>query len=70
MTRAQGHGLILIAVLAGCGARDDSDPPKGYSNLAVYIDRKTGCEYLAANGASITPRRRADGSQVCGAPKE
>lgn len=73
MTTAQGLGLLLIVAMIsilGNGVRDDSDPPSGYSNLAVYVDRKTGCEYVAAGGTSIIPRMRADGTQVCTAPTE
>jgi hypothetical protein len=61
--------LIAAAALVAC-ARDNSDPPGGYSGLIIYTDELTGCQYLARpslNGAPspLTPRQRADGTQVC-----
>lgn len=67
MTRA---AIIALALLSGCGARDDSDPPNGRSGFDVFTDAKTGCQYIGWprsmwGGAAITPRLGADGKQIC-----
>lgn len=61
---------LAIAALVGCTQKDDSDPPGGRSGLLIYTDNLTGCQYLARPGLNgdaepLTPRLRADGSQVC-----
>lgn len=61
---------LSVTALIGCAQRDDSDPPDGRSGLLIYTDHLTGCQYVARlglNGAAepLTPRMRADGSQVC-----
>ncbi|HET8688312.1 MAG TPA: DUF6440 family protein [Methanosarcina sp.] len=56
----------VLAVLAGCSAKDDSDPANGYSGMSVYTDHLTGCQYLGISGGSaLTPRMDASGRQVC-----
>jgi len=62
-------GLLAWAFLVheahnrfGWGA-DNSDPPHGYSGMAVLTDHLTGCQYL--NAASLTPRLDVAGRQVC-----
>jgi hypothetical protein len=37
-------------------ARDDSDPPKGRSDLLVLTDHLTGKQYLVGPKGGITPR--------------
>ncbi len=73
MKRLAGIALVLVFVFAGCGARDDSDPPRGHSGLVVLTDSLTGCQYLALEdpwhtGVALTPRMGADGRQVCRRP--
>lgn len=65
MSRA---AILALALLAGCGPRDDSDPPGGRSGFSVYRDNLTGCEYIGWDtlwGKAITPRMGVDGRQVC-----
>ena len=53
--------LILAALLAGC-AKTSND--NSAYDPAVYMDRATGCQYLAPgldSRASLTPRTAADG---------
>ena len=65
-------GLATGAVLVGfllslldLSPRDDSDHPTGArSGMGVYVDYKTGCEYLGLQSV-LTPRLREDGKQVC-----
>ena len=73
--------LILLAALSGCDSRPYGQPrpytdntasassikgDAGDRKLRVYRDPGTGCEYLSAMGTEgITPRMRADGTQVC-----
>jgi hypothetical protein len=57
---------FLIAAYGKYSAHDDTDPPDGRSGLALYRDALTGCEYVGHPWpGGITPRLRADGSQVC-----
>lgn len=46
-------------------ARDATDPPGGRSQLALRTDHETGCQYLATRSGGLTPRRAADGRQIC-----
>lgn len=66
---------LAIAALVGCSQRDDSDPPDGRCGLVTYTDNLTGCQYLVRPGyvlvsEKLTPRMRADGSQVCTTGRE
>ncbi|MGE3064141.1 MAG: hypothetical protein AB7K67_01025 [Hyphomicrobiaceae bacterium] len=59
----------IILWLAGAltSARDDCDGPSGRScGLVVSVDALTGCEYLRTIFGGVTPRKRRDGTQVCG----
>ena len=44
----------------------DTDPPQGRSGLAMYVDNKTGCEYLGRAWGGLTPRLDANGKPSCG----
>jgi len=59
---------VLLAMLTGCGGKDDSDTAEGRSGMTPRTDALTGCQYLTYRtvyGASITPRMDRDGKQVC-----
>lgn len=59
----------VVVLLTACSQRDDSDPPEGRSDLIVYTDHLTGCQYLRSSSYSgITPRLAADGKQICKGP--
>lgn len=68
--------LILVAIVFGTmigtrymlalPERNDTDPPDGYSGLAVLIDNKTGCQYLASREGGVTPRLDKKGKHMCG----
>lgn len=61
--------VILLALLcAGCGPRDDTDPPEGRSGMVPLVDALTGCQYLKGPGywnGALTPRLDRNGKQVC-----
>lgn len=73
--------LIGVLLLTGCEAQSKYGPPRPYTDhgaarlwdgnpndltILIYKDPKTLCEYLVARGVEgITPRMRADGTQVC-----
>jgi hypothetical protein len=57
--------VILLWVLSGCGARDDTDPPEGRSGMTLYIDHRTGCHYVGNPMGGITPRVDAKGKHIC-----
>lgn len=37
------------------------------SNLKVYTDHATGCQYIATSSGTLTPRLDAEGQPICGA---
>lgn len=58
--------LILAVLLAGCAKTSNNE--RAY-DPAVYMDRATGCQYLAPGfdtRASLTPRVGADGKTHMG----
>lgn len=62
--------LLVLALLAGCTARDDTDSPTERSGVILITDHGTGCQYLMApgtwgGGSGITPRMGRDGRQIC-----
>lgn len=69
-------GVIAVLALTGCQAVPAA-PPKAESprslgtlaarGIAVVTDGETGCEYLYATGAYITPRYEAGGRNSSGA---
>lgn len=52
-------------VLFETGVTRDSTDGNSPSNLRLYTDALTGCQYLG-NGNGLTPRMDAQGYQVCG----
>jgi hypothetical protein len=56
---------VLILTLSFFNPRDDSDSPTQRSGLRIHRDHLTGCEYFTTIFGGITPRLRADGTQVC-----
>ncbi|ENM6343206.1 hypothetical protein AB8H83_001106 [Salmonella enterica] len=52
-------------VLFEAGVTRDSTDGNSPSNLRLYTDALTGCQYLG-NGNGLTPRMDAQGYQVCG----
>ncbi|EJR9165963.1 hypothetical protein N0974_004196 [Salmonella enterica] len=52
-------------VLFETGVTRDSTDGDSPSNLRLYTDALTGCQYLG-NGNGLTPRMDAQGYQVCG----
>ncbi|EEN5935449.1 hypothetical protein GI381_22680 [Salmonella enterica] len=55
-------------VLFETGVTRDSTDGDSPSNLRLYTDALTGCQYLG-NGNGLTPRMDAQGYQVCGEDK-
>jgi hypothetical protein len=45
----------LLATYTEIG-RDDTDPPRGRSNMKILIDHQTGCQYLMSARGGLTPR--------------
>lgn len=52
-------------VLFETGVTRDSTDGDSPSNLRLYTDAQTGCQYLG-NGNGLTPRMDAQGYQICG----
>lgn len=71
MTWRFAAGVVALVLLAGAAIwwlspRDSTDPPAGRrSGLVILTDHLTGCQYLGASRGGVTPRLRADGSQIC-----
>ena len=58
-----GLGLIILLVamsllisVFNINTRDDTDPPDGRSGLKIYIDHKTGVEYLGISKGGLVKR--------------
>ncbi|EFO7852268.1 hypothetical protein HMI96_003535 [Salmonella enterica] len=56
---------VVSWVLFEAGVTRDSTDGNSPSNLRLYTDALTGCQYLG-NGNGLTPRMDAQGYQVCG----
>lgn len=56
--------VVIIGLLGATKPKDDSDPPKGRSGVAVITDHRTGLQYLKAPGGGLTPRLGIDGQQI------
>lgn len=59
--------LLACAAIVGCAQDEEEAQPSG---LLVLTDNLTGCQYVARLGtfltpASVVPRQRANGHQVC-----
>lgn len=55
---------MLFAFAAPAAAQDTGDAPEGPAPF-VWTDPESGCRYLVAPGAGLTPRLRADGLPDC-----
>ena len=58
-------GFFFYLLIAAYGRHDDSDPPGGHSDMSVYRDELTGCEYLGHLLSGMVPRMDENGKQVC-----
>lgn len=61
--------IIQYLIAASPIGRDDTDEGRGWfarrSNMTVYTDHKTGCQYLATPSGGLTPRLDGEGKQIC-----
>ncbi len=62
--------MIGAAFLVGCTEARQANKGSGRgSDLRVWHDSETGCEYLTVgssfDGQAVTPRMGADGKQIC-----
>jgi hypothetical protein len=57
--------VLIIAVNAALG-KFDSDDTDGTtrSNMRLYTDARTGCQYLSVPGGGITPRKDDNGHHL------
>lgn len=59
--------LLFLSLLSVYSPTDDTDfGAWRRSGLQLFTDARTGCQYVARDGA-LTPRMGADGKQVCNA---
>jgi hypothetical protein len=58
---------LAILVILNCvvSQHDDTDPADGHSGMSLYIDARTGCQYVAAPFGALTPRLDRTGKQIC-----
>jgi uncharacterized protein YceK len=62
--------VTALAILAGCSSTYQSGSgtilsrEMQYRTLAIVTDRETGCQYISAIDAGITPRLDGNGNQV------
>lgn len=56
--------VLGITLLGRCAPRDDTDPPGERSGMSLYIDHRTGCQYLGIPFGGITPRVDGAGRHV------
>ena len=61
--------FIMFAIhVHSNGDRNDTDPPLAgsrRSDLILYNDSGTGCQYVGRLMGSLTPRMDANGHQIC-----
>ncbi len=66
--------ISCAVVLAGCkgtqqraaeAAALPAALPPGYTDVSVWTDELTGCQYIVVGLRSITPRIRAGGTPIC-----
>lgn len=56
--------IILALSLASCGS--ESEIFTTNSNLVVYIDSETKCQYISQSSTGgLTPRLSKDGKHIC-----
>lgn len=57
---------VIVSAVNLVAPYDDSDPPGGRSNLMIYTDHLTGCQYLSAGlHNALFPRLDTNGKQIC-----
>lgn len=57
--------IVLASLLVLPGPVDDTDASAlQRSGLSLYIDARTGCQYLST-GRGLTPRLNENGKQIC-----
>jgi len=56
-------GIVILLFIYN--PYDDTDPENGRSGLSVYIDNKSGCQYLGTLFGGLTPRLNREGKQYC-----
>lgn len=61
--------VVLVAIYMAVSFStpyDDTDPPGERSGMSVYVDHRTGCQYLRMGllGGTV-PRMDRDGRQIC-----
>jgi hypothetical protein len=58
-------GVILLAIgTYMANNREPPDPSTGSTQLRVYTDVLTGCQYLRVKGGGLTPRMAGNGQQI------
>ena len=57
--------ILFVNLWRGSGSDDTDDPNGRRSNLMIYTDHRTGCQYLGTVLGGITPRLDRDGKPVC-----
>lgn len=63
-------GLIAGGIYAGFTMTEVSAGGVRYmpsSDVRIWLDPETGCEYITAGGGLFSPRLKADGSLMCDA---
>jgi len=61
--------VSIMASLVGCTQSTPSietrQTVRELENMNLYIDKRTGCQYLGTYAGAITPRMDSNGRQVC-----
>jgi len=58
-------GIANMAISKTSIGSDDTDPPNGRSDLIVFTDHRTGCQYLSSKRGGLTPRFDSNGKHIC-----
>lgn len=71
LTAFLGFSLVITITAVANAARimyDSTDDSLAgeRSGLRLHTDNLTGCQYLSAPSAGLTPRLNRDGKQLCG----
>lgn len=56
--------MLLLSMLWGRTARDDTDGPNGRSGLVLHTDHKTGVQYVGTVFGALHVRVDRDGKPV------
>lgn len=61
--------VVMVCGLVGCTQSTPSiethQTVRELENMNLYIDKRTGCQYLGTYAGAITPRMDYNGRQVC-----